>query len=237
MKHDTIIIHEDEYLLVVNKPTGLLSAPDRYDPFAPVASHELEEAHGRLWPVHVLDPEASGVLVFARSEDSYRALAAAFESGQVRSVYRTVVCGRPAWKETVCELPLLTDGDRKHRTIIDGSGKPAVTEFTVLGSRGPLAIIEASLFFGRTHQVRVHLAALGFSIACDPLYGDGEPVFLSKVKRKWKGDPLTERPLMTRTALHALAIELPHPDNGMKERYEAAYPKDFRALMTQLEKN
>jgi 23S rRNA-/tRNA-specific pseudouridylate synthase len=69
-----------------------------------------------------------------------------------------------------------------------------------------------------------------------PLYGDGEPLFLSKVKRRWKGDPHSERPLISRTALHAFRIEFAHPATGIPMSLEAPYPKDFRALITQLEK-
>jgi RluA family pseudouridine synthase len=236
MNYDIPIMYEDENLLVVNKPSGLLSAPDRYDPDAPVVSRELEAAHGRLWPVHRLDKDTSGALLFARDEDAHKALSIAFEFAQVHKTYRAVARGRPSWTVTSCELPLMPDGDRLHRTIIDGTGKPSVTDFTVLGVHGQLAIVEAFPRTGRTHQIRVHLAALGYPVVCDPLYGDGEPLFLSKEKRRWKGDPHSERPLISRTALHAFRIEFAHPATGIAMSLEAPYPKDFRALITQLEK-
>ena len=236
MSHDIPVIHEDERILVVDKPAGVLSAPDRYDPEAPVLTRQLEARFGRLWTVHRLDIDTSGALILARDEEAHRILSEAFELGRVAKTYRAVVRGRPSWKTTVCELPLMPDGDRKHRTVIDGSGKPSVTEFTVLGTYGPLTLIEARPRTGRTHQVRVHLAAIGHPVVCDPLYGDDEPVFLSKIKRRWKGDPYAERPLIFRTALHAWSIELDHPGSGDRVRYEAPYPKDMRALVTQLEK-
>lgn len=228
------VLYEDEAVLAVNKPAGVLSAPDRYDPDAPVASRELEMEHGRLWPVHRLDAETSGALLFAKTEAAHAALSAAFEAREVKKVYHAVVTGRPTWTETTCELALTPDGDRQHRTIIDGAGKPSVTEFTVLGCHAKMAIVEARPLTGRTHQIRVHLAALGYPVACDPLYGNGGPIFLSRIKRRWKGDEYGERPLIARTALHAFSVEFPHPVTGQAMRVEAPYPKDFRALVTQL---
>ncbi len=235
MNYDVDIIYEDERIVAVNKPSGLLSSPDRYDPDAPVASRLLEERLGRLWPVHRLDKDTSGVLVFARDEDAHRELSIAFEDGLAKKRYVTAVRGRPSWAETVCELPLTPDGDRLHRTVIDGSGKPSATEFSLIHSFGPLSALEARPRTGRTHQIRVHLAALGYPVACDPLYGDGEPIFLSKVKRKWKGDPYGERPLISRTALHALGLELPRPGGGEPLSLEAPLPKDMRALFRQMQ--
>lgn len=230
------IIYEDESILVADKPPGWLSAPDRYDAEALVVARELEMEKGRLWPAHRLDKDTSGVIVFARSEEAHRKLSMAFESREIHKAYEAVVRGRPSWTETACELSLTPDGDKLHRTIVDGAGKPSATEFTVLGVHGKLAIVEARPLSGRTHQVRVHLAALGYPIACDPLYGDGKPVFLSDFKRGWKGDPDAERPLISRCALHARRIEFSHPASGEIVSFEAPYPKDFRALVTQLSK-
>ncbi len=235
--NDTIaVLFEDAHILAVNKPSGLLSAPDRYDPDALMASRELEMEHGRLWPVHRLDLDTSGVLLFARTEDAHRILSIAFEAREVRKIYHAVVNGRPSWVDASCDLSLMPDGDRMHRTIIDGSGKPSVTEFHVLGAHAKMAILEARPLTGRTHQIRVHLAALGYPVACDPLYGDGKPLLLSRIKRRWKGDGDRERPIISRTALHAFSIEFVHPSSGIKLRLEAPYPKDFKALVAQLRK-
>ncbi len=163
-------------------------------------------------------------------------LSMSFEAREVRKVYHAVVNGRPTWTDTTCELSLSPDGDRMHRTIIDGAGKPCITEFHVIGAHAKMAVLETRPLTGRTHQIRVHLAALGYPVACDPLYGDGKPVLLSKIKRRWKGDEKSERPLISRTALHAFSIEFAHPLTGLAMRIEAPYPKDFRALVTQLEK-
>ncbi|HOX30745.1 MAG TPA: RluA family pseudouridine synthase [Spirochaetales bacterium] len=241
---DTIpVLFSDESILAVDKPAGMLSIPDRYDPEAPVASAALAAAWGRLYAVHRIDKDTSGVLVYARSAEAHRELGLAFESRAVRKVYRALVRGLPDWEERSCELPLRADGDREHRTVIDAhKGKSARTDFAVVqrfaarGSFGGAALVEARPETGRTHQIRVHLAALGFPCLCDPLYGDGEALLLSKLKRRWKGDEFAERPLLARAALHALSIEFAHPATGRELRLEAELPKDLRASLAQLGK-
>ncbi|PKL09750.1 MAG: RluA family pseudouridine synthase [Spirochaetae bacterium HGW-Spirochaetae-7] len=236
MSIEITVLFKDDWLLAVNKPSGIQSAPDRYAPDATAVSRELEMEHGRLWPLHAPDADTSGVLLFTRDEGTHRALSKALEAQGIKSVSHAVVSGRPVWTEIVCDLSLTPDGDRMHRTIIDGAGKPSVTEFLVLGTYSRMAIIEARSLTDRTHQVRVHLTALGYPVACDPLYGDGKPLFLSTIKRRWKGDEKLERPLISRTALHAFSIEFTHPATGGAMTIEAPYPKDFRAIVTQLRK-
>jgi RluA family pseudouridine synthase len=229
------VLLSDESILVVDKCPGLLSVPDRYDPDAPVASSILAKDWGRLFVVHRLDKDTSGVLIYARNADAHRALSAAFESRAVSKVYRALVHGSPAWDETSCELPLSPDGDRLHRTIVDAhKGKPSATDFLVIARYKDFALVEARPSTGRTHQVRVHLSALGHPCLCDPFYGDGKPLLLSKLKKRWKGDPFDERPLLERAALHALRADFPHPVSGATVAVEAPLPKDMRAAISQL---
>jgi RluA family pseudouridine synthase len=231
------VLLSDDALLVVEKPAGILSVPDRYDPDAPVASSILAKDWGKLFVVHRLDKDTSGVLIYARNADAHRALSAAFESRSVSKVYRALVHGSPSWDETSCELALRPDGDRLHRTVIDAhKGKPSSTAFVVVARYKDCALVEARPATGRTHQVRVHLAGIGHPCLCDPLYGDGKPLLLSKLKKRWKGDPFDERPLMSRAALHALSAEFPHPSSGETVMVEAPLPKDMRAAIAQLEK-
>lgn len=236
MNEEITVLHVDANIIAVNKPAGMLSAADRYDPDASIVSRELEMEYGRLFPVHHLDIDTTGALIYARNDHAYRSLAAAFEERAASRRYHAIVEGRPSWTQTVCDFALTPDGDRMHRTIIDGAGKPASTEFIVLGVHAKMGIVEARPLTNRAHQVRIHLAALGYPIACDPLYGDGKPLFLSRIKRRWKGDESSERPLIARTALHLFSIEFEHPGTGGRMTIEAAYPKDFRAVVTQLRK-
>jgi RluA family pseudouridine synthase len=253
------IIHEDADILIVDKAAGIAVLADRWDDSkerldellnaayaeriaaAPTATPPIAFPH-RVFVVHRIDRDTSGLVAFAKNAEAHKALSSAFESRRVEKTYIAAVHGIPAWKETLCDLPLRPDGDREHRTVIDKAhGKHATTNFRVLGTYGHLSIIEAMPESGRTHQIRVHLAALGHSIVADPLYGDGRPVRLSSVKRGWRGDPYAERPLIDRLALHAARLGLPalKLEGRTLEAmtFAAPLPRDFAALAAQLEKS
>jgi len=240
---DNQAIYSDEDLVAVDKSAGYLAIPDRYDPDAPVVANELRKDWGRLFVVHRIDKDTSGVLVYARNAEAHKTLGDAFSTGAVTKVYQALVRGLPDWDETRCELPLKVDGDRLHRTVIDAHrGKTSVTSFKVLerfasaGAFPGAALVEARPETGRTHQIRVHLASLGFPCLSDPLYGDGKPLLLSAFKRRWRGDPFEERPLVARAALHALSAEFAHPRSLARLLLEAPLPKDLRAAISQLGK-
>lgn len=235
------ILHEDEELVVVDKTAGLAVLADRWDDSADHLDDLLNErfAPARVFVVHRIDRDTSGLVIFAKNAEAHRSLSAAFETRRVGKTYILAVHGIPAWKETVCELLLRMDGDRDHRTVIDKSGgKRAVTAFKVLGAYGHVSIIEAKPETGRTHQIRVHAAAIGHPIVADRLYGDGRPLRLSSFKRGWRGDPWEEKPLIDRLALHAAALDLPpkKADDSERLSFVAALPRDMTAVVRQLEK-
>lgn len=231
------ILYEDEGLLAVDKPSGMLSIPDRYDESAPVALAELEPRYGRLFVVHRIDKDTSGVLLYARNPEAHRSLSGQFATREVGKRYLALVRGRAEADAWECDAPLLADADRTHRTIVDLRwGKPAMSRMLVLERFRDYTWIEILPETGRTHQVRVHCAETGFPLVADPLYGDGEPILLSKLKRKWKGDAWEERPLLSRTALHADSIAFRNPSDGRAMKLEAALPKDLAATLAQLRK-
>jgi 23S rRNA-/tRNA-specific pseudouridylate synthase len=217
------IIFEDNRIIVVNKAAGISVGGDRWDE----ASERLDKllaarCPARVFTVHRIDRDTSGAVVFAKDAETHKQLSAAFENRRVVKRYIAVIHGRPVWTETACDLPLVPDGDKQHRTIIDKyRGKKALTRFRLLGSAGNYSVAEALPETGRTHQIRVHLASLGHSVVCDELYGAiarrggrEKGVFLSSFKKSWRGVPLDERPLLSRLGLHALQLTLPAYTGG-----------------------
>ncbi|GHV87944.1 RNA pseudouridine synthase [Spirochaetia bacterium] len=235
------LIYEDDCLAVVNKAAGIAVGGDRWDE----AAERLDTLVGqryRVWTVHRIDRDTSGLVVFARDAETHRRLSAAFENRQVTKRYIAVVHGRLSWTETVCDLPLVPDGDKLHRTIIDKyRGKPSITRFRLLGGAGNYSVVEAAPETGRTHQIRVHLASLGHPVVCDPLYGKSagrsieKGVFLSSFKKGWRGEALAEKPLLDRLGLHAASLTLPACGTD-PIFFNAPLSRDLAALINQMKK-
>jgi RluA family pseudouridine synthase len=237
LQRDNLIIYEDEALLVIAKPAGLLTLPDGYKPELPHVRGVLEPYYGPLWVVHRLDRETSGLLVLARTAEAHRSLNTQFEARSTGKVYHALVKGSPEWDELRVDLPLLPDGDREHRTVVDQRrGKPSATQLRVLERYQVYSLVEALPETGRTHQIRVHLASTGFPIVVDGVYGEGEALFLSSFKANYRPGKGEERPLLDRLGLHAWSLGIEHPVSGEIQNYQAPYPKDFGAAVNQLRK-
>lgn len=232
----TLIVWADDALIAVNKPAGLPTLPDGYQTDAPHLRSVLQPSYGRLWVVHRLDKDTSGIVVLARTAQAHRALNAQFQERQVTKIYHALVAGTSDWQELLVEAPLLTDGDRRHRTLVSTQGKPALTQLRMIERFKGYAMVEAAPKTGRAHQIRAHLAHLGYPIVGDRLYGGGDGLYLSMLKPGFQGGRDGECAILGRVGLHARSLELLHPTSGEKLSLIASYPKDFSGALKQLRK-
>jgi RluA family pseudouridine synthase len=244
------VVYEDERIIAVNKASGVSVGGDRWDDSrerldtllaATLPAQGAIPSGRRLFTVHRIDRDTSGLVVFAKDAETHRLLSQVFEGRRAAKRYIAVVQGRPPWKETSCDLPLVPNGNKLHLTIIDKyHGKKSLTRFRLLCGAGNYSVLEVLPETGRTHQIRVHAASLGHPVVCDPLYGTDQPVLLSSFKRNWRGDPLEEKPLLARLGLHAAELVLPAISGGPDAApltLNAKLPRDMAALIKQMEKN
>jgi 23S rRNA pseudouridine955/2504/2580 synthase/23S rRNA pseudouridine1911/1915/1917 synthase len=230
------IIFENEDFVVANKPSGLLSIPDREGDEVSLKKF-LRDKYGEIYTVHRLDKDTSGVIVFAKNENAHKFLSQAFEERTVEKYYTGIVKGTLHEKEKTIDAPIAQNSVKKTLMIIHKRGKESVTDYKVTEDFGKFTLVEFRIHTGRTHQIRVHMQYVGHPIVCDALYGDGQPVFLSSLKKNFNlsKSELDERPLFNRLALHAHRI-LFTDARGNKFDFEAPLPKDLRAFIQQLKK-
>lgn len=232
------ILYEDEDLIVVNKPGGVLTIPDRFDPAIP-ALNKLVAAHlgQEVLIVHRLDRETSGAVCFAKNADTHKYLSKQFQEHQVEKLYAGIVAGTPNPAMGTIEASIKEHPGQPGKMMVAARGKPSKTDYRVVQSWPLYALIQFQIFTGRTHQIRVHMQAIAHPILCDPLYGDGKPFLLSSIKRKYKlsKEQEAERPLLDRLALHAYRLRLKGP-GGKEVVAEAPLAKDIAACVQQLDK-
>lgn len=230
------IIFENEDFVVVDKSPGLLSIPDREGDEVSL-KRMLKDKYGEIYTVHRLDRETSGIIVFAKNEATHRFLSQAFEERTVEKYYEGIVKGSLSEKEKTIDAPIAQNTVKKTLMIIHKRGKDSVTDYKVLEEFGKFSRLEFRIHTGRTHQIRVHMQHVGHPIVCDPLYGDGEPVLLSSLKKNYNlsKSEFDERPLLNRLALHARRLKFKN-EAGKLFEFEAELPKDLTALLQQLRK-
>jgi len=225
------LIWADESILAINKPPGLRTIPDGYDPLLPHLAGMLKSTFGQVWIVHRLDKGTSGIILFARSSEAHRSLNSQFKQRETRKTYRAIVIGYPEWETTTVKLPLRTNSDRKHRTIIDHQhGKPAETFLQALHLSEGFALLNAYPITGYTHQIRAHLAAVGLPLLADPLYKSLKPVTQLQEAASARSTALP----IQRVALHAHRLSFRHPSSGQDLTLEAPFPDDFHNTQTAL---
>jgi 23S rRNA pseudouridine955/2504/2580 synthase/23S rRNA pseudouridine1911/1915/1917 synthase len=237
MKSGVDILYQDKSIVAVNKAARLATVRERS---GERGLAEVLEAHvGRkIFTIHRLDKETSGLVLFALDATAHRDLSLQFQKRQIAKTYRALVEGTVDESEGLIDLPLLPASRSASKMRIDRKkGKESVTSFLVEKRFQNHSLLSLGPKTGRMHQVRIHCAAIGHPIVCDALYGSGTPLYLSEIKRDYRRRRgRKERPLIARLALHALSLEFTHPRTGERMTLEAELPEDFRIALRNLEK-
>ena len=231
------IIAENDHFIVINKPPGLLSIPDREG--KEISLKEiLQQKYEQIFTVHRLDRETSGIIVFAKDPETHKYLSQAFEERTVEKYYQGIVVGTLPEKQKTIDAPIAENTVKRGVMIIHQRGKPAVTDYEVLEDFGKFSFLQFRIHTGRTHQIRVHMQYVGHPLVCDEVYGDGNPVKISSFKRNYKlsKNEEEEKPILARIGLHAYRLRFTDAE-GNEYNLQAEMPKDMRALLQQLRKN
>ncbi len=229
------IIFEDEFLIAINKPSGLLSIPDREGKEISL-KNILQNKYDEIFTVHRLDKFTSGVIVFAKDEITHKQLSQLFENRNTEKIYYGLVNGNVSPCEGKIDASIIRHPSGNNKMCISEKGKPAFTEYKVLENFKTFSWTEFDIRTGRTHQIRVHSQYIGHPIVCDELYGSSQPVYLSALKRRYhlSKKEESEKPILSRLALHAASLKFNLNDTAYF--FEAPIPKDLKALLQQLRK-
>lgn len=196
--------HQDDWLLVVDKPAGLLSVPGRGEDKQDCLVTRVQRHFPDALTVHRLDMATSGLIVFARGADMQRELSRLFQERAVDKRYQALVSGRPSSDSGEIDLPLICDWPNRPKQKVDHEvGKPSLTRYQVLAVEGGDTRLELEPYTGRSHQLRVHLAAIGHPIVGDALYGGAAA---------------------ERLMLHACRLGFAHPHTGIALNFDSPPP-------------
>lgn len=225
------IVFEDDYLIAVNKPSGWISVPGRNAENVSCVLSKLQSSHDSLLPVHRIDKETSGTLVIAKTAEVHKAMNAIFMNRLVDKEYQALVHGDLGQTTEVVNF-LSPGGSGKIK--VSKKGKKAESIFIPEDRFGSWTWCKVKITTGRTHQIRVHGAHLGHPLVGDILYG-GKTLSIHDIKSSARHDE-SSRPLINRTALHALKLTFKHPISKEELKIESPLPKDLKASLNQLHK-
>jgi len=230
------IVYQDEALLVVDKPAGMVVHPAPGHPRGTLVNallhhvRDLSGVGGRLRPgvVHRLDRDTSGLLVVAKRDDAHRALAEALRQRRVRRLYLAAAWGHLGDTPLTIDAPMARDPrDRKRMAVVEG-GRHAVTRVRVRERWLAAELLDVALQTGRTHQIRVHLAHRGHPLVGDCVYGVGWERGMGGPARRWVQELSRRTP---RQFLHARELAFDHPLTGERMRFRAPLPADLAGVV------
>jgi 23S rRNA pseudouridine1911/1915/1917 synthase len=216
-----VVVHEDPDLIVIDKPAGLVVHPGSGHQQGTLAARLLSRypevegvgASGRWGIVHRLDRDTSGLMAVARSAAAYGALTTDLAARRIKRSYLALVRGVPDPPTGTIEAPIRRQAGHPARREVGSGGKPARTHFRVIEDLSTAALLEVELDTGRTHQIRVHLSAIGHPVVGDRTYGGGQPAGGSRL------------------FLHAARLRLPHPISRAELDMSSALPDDLRRVL------
>ena len=235
------VLYEDEDFLAVNKDAGILVHPARGNPHGTLVNavayyaHQLSKGSDPFRPgvVHRLDRDTSGVILFAKDDQTHARLARQWEDRTVEKEYLTVVEGVPELDADVIDQPLGKDHHIREKYAVrrDGTGRTATSHYEVVEAFDGFALVRVRPKTGRTHQIRIHMAHIGTRVVADRMYGSRERLTLQEVAR---GRADHDEVLIGRQALHAAALTLRHPRTHELLHIEAPLPDDMARLLDAL---
>jgi len=238
------VIYEDEFLLVVNKPAGMVAHPSFGNYTGTLVNALLHHTQklssinegGRPGIIHRLDKDTSGLLVVAKDDYTHAKIAEQFAKHKVEKIYWAVCWGLFKKNEGIIETNITrSKSDRKKFTVSEDEGKPSTTLFKVIEEFEFASLLEIRLKTGRTHQIRVHLSSINHPVFGDVTYGGNKIVYGSSLpKIKQRVDNLLE--IMSRQALHAKMLGFNHPHSNEFIKFEADLPDDIKMLLVNLRK-
>jgi 23S rRNA pseudouridine1911/1915/1917 synthase len=229
------IILETPDFVAINKPSGLLSIPDRMG-VEKSLKDLLKQRYGSIFTVHRLDRDTSGIILFAKHEDSHKALSLLFESREMEKFYLGLVNGQMMNTSGSIDAAIMEHPGKTTKMMTHVKGKASLTDYEVIEQFRLFSWVKFQIHTGRTHQIRVHMQHIGHSIVCDEIYGDAKPVLLSSIKKNFKLAKIAEeeKPILARLALHSYQLNFTY--NEIAYTLEAPVPKDLRAVLQQLKK-
>ena len=238
MKQKVQVLFEDDTVIIVNKPPFYLAIPDRYAVDKANVLGFLSKTREKVFTVHRIDKETSGIMVFAKTEEAHKHLSQQFAKRTVDKYYYTLVDGKMYLDAGQIDKPIAPSPVRQEKMIISENGKKSLTAFKVIEYFKHFTLVEANIKTGRTHQIRVHFESMGYPLAVDAIYGRREAFFVSEIKgKKYRlGKDQEERPLIKRSILHAQRIAFTHPTTEERIEFASDLPKDFDAVLKQLRK-
>lgn len=227
------VVFEDEHLIVVDKPAGLVVHPAAGNPDGTLVNALLHHCAGQLSGiggvarpgiVHRIDKDTSGLMVAAKTDRAHEGLARQFKAHSIDRRYRAIVAGLPNPAEGSVDAPLARSPQNRKKVAIVRGGRHAVTHYRLVRPLKQAALMECRLETGRTHQVRVHMASIGHALLGDPVYGRTRPAHRE----------LLETLNFRRQALHAAHLGFIHPINSNALAFSSEIPADMQELFNQL---